>query len=107
MHTTRRERTMPSGRYRVVVNGFKVLAETWDDALEYDGKRDEVYITAHIGALDKNGQVLYKDEPTSPVMGDTSNLPGRVQAGTASTLGGLKTGDSYPPGTPWMQTVPL
>jgi hypothetical protein len=31
------------GDFRVVINGFRVMAETYDDVLQYDGKRDEVF----------------------------------------------------------------
>jgi len=31
-------------KFRVTLNGFAVNQETWDHALEVDGKRDEVYI---------------------------------------------------------------
>ena len=93
-----------SGRFRVTINGFKVLAETWDDILEWDGKRDEVLVSTSVTMLDKDGKELFQNQPTSPVMGDTRNLPGRVRAGSASTEGGLMTGDSFPTATPWYRS---
>jgi hypothetical protein len=98
---------MDSGRYRVTVNGFKVLAETWDDVFEWDGKRDEVYISAIVRKLDRDGNVQYASSDATPVLGDINNQNGRVQAGSASPRGGLRTGDSFPTPTPWMRSQGL
>jgi hypothetical protein len=95
---------MPSGRYRVSVNGFRCGAETWDDALNWDGKHDEVQISTSCKYVDKNGQVIYKVEKTSPVMGDTNGFVGRVQAGSASSQGGIVSGDSFPSASPWIRS---
>lgn len=84
-----------TGRYRVSIAGFKVNHETFDDQLERDGKRDEVYVTAWAQVIDRaTGAarapgVIHQ----SAVHGDTWNLPGRILAGTASDRGGIKTGD--------------
>jgi hypothetical protein len=95
---------MASGRYRVVANGFEVLAETWDDALEWDGKRDEVYLSATVHRASRDGTVeWYRNTAPSAVLGDTNNQNGRVQAGSASSRGGLRTGDRFPTGTPWVR----
>ena len=94
-------------RYRVVINGFHVQSETWDDALNWDGKHDEVYAVAAVQAWDRNGKVIYSSVPSSPVLGDVNGLPGRVKAGSASKLGGLITGDSFPTSTPWKRTEVL
>lgn len=95
------------GRYRVVINGFHVQAETWDDALNWDGKHDEVYAVAAVQAWNKDGKVIYSSVPSSPVLGDVNGLPGRIKAGSASKLGGLVTGDSFPTSTPWRRTEVL
>ena len=94
------------GRYRVVINGFDVTAETWDDALEWDGKHDEVFVAAKVVVMNSAGQELYESQPRSLTMGDINNQNNRVQAGTASPLGGLRTGDAFPTGTPWIQATP-
>ena len=85
------------GTYRVTINGLYVRSETWDHALEVDGKGDEVYIDVRARMVDETG----KDRGpargnTSVVMGDTNGQGGRVQAGSRSSNGGLKTGDSVP-----------
>ena len=98
---------MSVGRYRVSVNGFRVMAETWDDALQWDGKRDEVFISSQVAVVDKSGNQLFSNQPTSPVMGDTWGQNGRIQAGSGGDRGGLRTGDSFPSNTPWRRAVPL
>lgn len=87
------------GRYRVTFTGFWVNHETLDHALEWDGKRDEVFVSTDVRILDINGnQVIPGFSPAerSHVFGDTWRNEGRIQAGTASELGGLKTNDHYP-----------
>lgn len=96
-----------SGQYRVIINGFEVKAETWDDNFHWDGKGDEVEIRTKVTKLNKNGQVIFEDNPESKLMGDTWRLPGRVQAGSKSDKGGLQTGDAFPSSTPWLRTLPL
>ena len=32
---TREDKAMPSGRYRITIDGFRCNAETWDDALNW------------------------------------------------------------------------
>jgi hypothetical protein len=95
--------------YRISVTGFTVNKETYDDPLQLDGKRDEVYVSAEVALLDKDRKVL---EPgaaivQSKVFGDvggmfggTNGFNGRIQAGTASPQGGLRAGDEYPK-MPW------
>jgi hypothetical protein len=92
--------------YRVSVTGFTVNKETYDDPLQLDGKRDEVYVSAEVALADKDRKVL---EPggaivQSKVFGDVNGANirnGRIRAGHASSQGGLQTGDSYPTETPW------
>jgi hypothetical protein len=96
---------MSSGRYRVVFNGFSVVSETWDDPFQFDGKRDEVFIAAKVIAMDARGNLIAQSEPVSRIMGDTNMQVGRIAAGTASDMGGLRTGDSIPTATPWIQAV--
>ena len=92
------------GRFRVTLNGFMVNRETYDDILERDGKRDEVYIVADIWVIDRRGNVVIpRRSIRTPVMGDTNSVDyvARIQAGSASDLGGLKTGDRFPIHEAW------
>ncbi len=77
--------------------------ETYDDLLEFDGKRDEVFAQWANTKIDADGQVVYSSTGRTPTMGDVNNLPGRINAGTASTMGGLRTGDSFPHDMPWLK----
>jgi hypothetical protein len=95
-----------SGKYRVVINGLRVIHETRDDMFQRDGKRDEVYVAAFVRL--QSGP--YTDPLTgrrtfelhdhgfvkSMVHGDINNIGNRIQAGTASDLGGIRTGDIVP-----------
>jgi hypothetical protein len=94
-------------RYRISLNGFKVNQETWDNAFQVDGKRDEVFLRADVRVADKSGNVLLQDESRSSVMGDINGYAGRVQAGSASSTGGLRTGDPFPTSTPWVRSGDL
>src|SRR5437762_6651945 len=100
--TPRKEAIMAT--YRVKINGFRVIQETYDDLLERDGKRDEVQISVITTLLDKDGKLIgVPSEKTTPIMGDTNRLANRIQAGSASSLGGLRTGDSFPDEPmPWL-----
>lgn len=86
-------------RFRVTLTGFEVARETWDDALERDGKRDEVFLVHEARVLDAAGNVLAASGvQRGSVMGDVNRddwRTSRVLAGTASALGGLKTGDAF------------
>jgi hypothetical protein len=96
---------MSSGRYRVIVTGFTVQSETWDDVFQWDGKRDEVYLAAKVVVLNAHGNALMQSEPVSKIMGDTNQQNGRIKAGSASSQGGLRTGDSFPTPTPWIAST--
>ncbi|GIE81967.1 hypothetical protein Aph02nite_79170 [Actinoplanes philippinensis] len=99
---------MTSSVYRVTINGFRCHNETWDDALNWDGKHDEVFIDVNTRVLERNGTVLTRLDQESELMGDTSNLPGRVQAGSASSQGGIITGDKVPAvPEPWRRHGPI
>lgn len=94
-----------TGKYRVVINGLRVNHETVDDMWQHDGKRDEVYVAAFVRL--QSGP--YTDSFTgrrkfelhdygfvkSMVHGDV-NMANRIQAGSASDLGGIRTGDTVP-----------
>lgn len=94
-------------RFRVIVTGFTVNQQTWDDALNHDGKGDEVFLLTHVAELSSSGKEVLASNVRSRVMGDTNGWKGRVHAGTAWTgifggpRGGLATGDQYPSTRPW------
>lgn len=103
---------MPSGYYKVSVNGFRCLAETWDDALNRDGQHDEIRIAVGINYVDKNDAASYRDQRSSPVMGDIQNPAVTVQVGNAAGFwgrksGGIISGDSFPPDNPWNRAEPF
>jgi hypothetical protein len=86
-----------SGRYRVTMIGFHVDEESTDDWWSWDGKGDEVYLAAYFGLKDRRtSDVSMRGHVQSVIYGDVNNLPGRIQAGSGSALGGLRTGDAYP-----------
>lgn len=95
-----------SGKYRVVINGLRVIHETRDDMLQRDGKRDEVYVAAFVRLQSgpytdpftgrKTFELYDHGFVKSMVHGDINNIGNRIQAGTASDLGGIRTGDIVP-----------
>ena len=90
-----------SGKYRVTITGFRVNRETYDTFLETDGKGDEIRLTASVQALGPDGEMVGEAKTlTTPTYGDVNNFPSRIQAGSRSDKGGLKTGDTFPSGDP-------
>ena len=89
--------------FTVVFQGFTVHRQTWDDALNSDGRGDEVYFTNNVLMTDVTGT------PATPLFtnwggftstfGDTGagNI---VRAGNATPNGGLETGNSFPATNP-------
>jgi hypothetical protein len=88
-------------RFRVTVNGFYVRAQTWDDALNWDGFGDEVYLVGAVKSINSDKTEHYTSDVTSFVLGDTSAEAPLVRAGTAKSTGGLQTSDTFPTGEPW------
>jgi hypothetical protein len=91
-------------KFRVTLNGFAVNQETWDHALEVDGKRDEVYIRYDTRLINNEATSLLASNDRTKIMGDTNGFSDRVLAGSASSLGGLRTGDAFPTSTPWQRS---
>ena len=89
------------GRFRVVITGFSVKRETSDDALQRDGKGDEVYLLTGVATLGPDGKRRADTKLRTRIMGDTNGWSGRLRAGSRSTRGGLTTGDQYPSSNPW------
>lgn len=90
-------------RFRITINGLKVARETLDDALERDGKRDEVFFLSQWRLSESDRTVRSSELLRSRVMGDATGRSDRVRAGSArpgalnpGMIGGLMTGDSFP-----------
>jgi hypothetical protein len=115
------------GRFRVTLTGFTVNLQTRDNVLETDGKGDEVYVLTEIAQYDSYVQkpntlpfagtwlgyndslrgrasITARRSLLSVLMGDVNNQnnPPRIKAGSASGLGGLRTGDRFPTNEPWI-----
>ena len=46
---------MAHPRFRATINGIWCRNETWDHALEIDGKRDEIFLSVSKREVDANG----------------------------------------------------
>jgi hypothetical protein len=109
-----RQTTAARGMYRITINGFAANTETWDHAFEVDGKRDEVFLLSEVRMVNNREQTLLVSHPMSRVMGDINHndwrYPAsgyRVLAGSASNLGGIRTGDRFPSSMPWVRTASI
>jgi hypothetical protein len=95
-----------SGRYRVTLLGASVYRETWDTALQTDGKGDEVFFVTDIQEFTPRGAFVPVRRRT-PVYGDINGFRQRVQAGSRSDKGGIRTGDAIPYADPWVRKAPI
>jgi hypothetical protein len=99
---------MSGSTYRVSINGFWCHNKSWDDWFNWDGKDDEVFIDVNTKIVDGSGTVLHRFDSESELMGDTWNLPNRIQAGSASDRGGIISGDKFPAvADPWRRSGSL
>lgn len=89
--------------YEITLEGFTVQNQTWDTLWQTDGKADEVYIYTDARLYDQAGNLLLRSERQTDTIGDTNGFPFRVRAGSASALGGLRTGDHFPYAPPWQR----
>jgi hypothetical protein len=87
-----------SAKYRVTATAFAVKTQTWDDAFQWDGKCDEVFLSSTADRLSKT-TTSYTSTYEGPTMGDVNGYPSRRQAGSCSSLGGIKTDDTVTVGT--------
>jgi hypothetical protein len=110
-------------RFRVTINGFKVIHQTLDDALERDGRGDEVYFLSQWRLTEGDRTLRSSELLRSRVMGDANGRSDRVQAGSArpgvlsilsgGMVGGLLTGDTFPndpsvlSGSPMVDRAPM
>jgi hypothetical protein len=84
--------------YRVVATGFTVVKELYDDPLDRDGKRNEIYAAFPMFHF-RDGvdyDLVDRDLRRTKSYGDVSKDSNRVRAGSGSTTGGLQTGDAFP-----------
>ena len=94
-----------AGRYRVTLLGASVYRETWDTVLQTDGKGDEVFFVTDIQEFTPRGAFVPVRRKT-PVYGDVNGFPQRIQAGSRSDKGGIRTGDAIPYADPWVRKAP-
>lgn len=86
-----------SGRYLVTVTGMHSIQMSVDDMLSRDGKGDEVFAAAYVRRYDRStGTIAEATSRQTMVYGDVFGSPTRVQAGTMSSLGGIRDGDPIP-----------
>lgn len=92
------------GRFRVTLNGFKVNRQSNQGLLlAWDA------VTFHpswqmVNAAGEQPSTRPHRQETSTIGSIPEN---RTQGGTASTRGGLRTGDGFPTETPWQRTLPI
>lgn len=95
--------TRQSGRYRITANGFQVIHQTNDHALNVDGWGDEVYVAAYVHAFSSTGASGYLKQ-TGIYGGKKDDEPFRILVGSASKEGGLASGNTVPnTSTPWVR----
>jgi hypothetical protein len=93
-----------SGRYRLILCGFKVERQTADDPLQRDGKGDEIFIRTDAFLIDAYSNVTRPASCQTKLMGDINGFPERLRVGSLGETGGLATGDLYPLARPWQYT---
>jgi hypothetical protein len=94
-----------TGRFRVTINGFIAYQQTWDDALQRDGKDDEVFLLSETRMINRVHDVLQLTtlpQARSNQFGDVQGFETRRnRAGSASDMGGIRSGDRVPVDMPW------
>ena len=87
-----------TARYRIVLNGFRVYQESYDDQLNMDGQHDEVYAAAAVAVFEQYPRKVL--QPTqivrSALHGDASRGQVQVRAGSVMPSGGIANGDTFP-----------
>src|SRR6185437_4595804 len=84
-----------AGTYRITINGFACIKETFDDQLNRDGSHDEIYPAIFVHQIDR---ASYTQKTSyyvrTPIYGEgLPRFQGRVSAGSGSTSGGIAPGD--------------
>ena len=96
------------GRFRVTLNGVTVQRQTYDHALEVDGKGDEIYFAAYVAVIDTGSANMVEHWVVrSRDMGDQNGYPDRVRLGMASGKGGIRTGNRHPMPSPFRRVGAL
>ncbi len=89
-----------SGRYRLTVETIRVEKQSFD--WDGDGHGDEVYVSAHVQMVNRqNGALGQSATLRSVIHGEGAEYgawaaPARVARGSATNMGGFKTGDVSP-----------
>ena len=86
-----------NGRFRISLEGFKALSTTAEDPFRNDGRGDEIFIATQVNYYWPNGELASMRMARTPTFGDVTNFPARVMAGSASSTGGIRQNDQYPP----------
>jgi hypothetical protein len=92
---------MPAGgRFQVMLTGVKVTTPTVEEPLNLDGRGDEIFGVAAVLVWDRKlstnkSYALLQTQDYGEV-GLSLALPNRIQAGSATTKGGLAAGDRAP-----------
>ncbi len=84
-----------SGRFRISLERFETDFDIPEDILRGDGRGNEIYIATQVNEYRRTGLFAARMMRT-PTFGDVHNFPGRVQAGSASSTGGIQANDKYP-----------
>lgn len=82
-----------NGKVKIYLRTISCIKESDDDIFDFDGKRNEVFVTFFYSVASSNGTTRYVNKITSAVYGDVNGRPGRYKAGTAGNNGGIKAGD--------------
>ena len=90
-----------NGRVKIHFAGFVCDRETWDDALQLDGKGDEVFMNFQFSLAGPDGTIKQSFSYKTPTYGDaTGQFSNRISAGSCTDMfggnrGGIKAGDRY------------
>jgi hypothetical protein len=90
-----------AGRLRLSFAGFKCFRETWDDAMQLDGKCDEVLLNFNFSMAAADGSTKFQYKFRTDTYGDANGaFSNRISAGTCVDMfggakGGIKAGDIF------------
>lgn len=99
--TVSAEAQQQAGRVRLSFVGFKCFRETWDDAMQLDGKCDEVLLNFNFTMAAADGSTKFQYKFRTDTYGDANGAFGsRVSVGSCKdvfggAVGGITAGDSY------------
>lgn len=90
-----------NGRVKIYFAGFVCDRETWDDAMQLDGKGDEVFLNFQFSLAGPDGSIKRTFTYKTPTYGDaTGQFSNRVNVGSCTDVfggnrGGIKAGDRH------------